>query len=60
MVAQLKGLEDVQVDRNRHAEGKAAHEDPSQMEIVPNVYALGDCCASAAQPLPALAQVHLW
>ncbi len=43
--------------KNRPAEGQAHHEDPSNQEIVPNVYALGDCCASASQPLPALAQV---
>lgn len=43
--------------KGRPSEGSADHEHPSSREVVPNVYALGDCCASATQPLPALAQV---
>ena len=27
--------------------------------VVPDVYALGDCCANPANPLPALAQVRM-
>eukprot|EP00877_Chromochloris_zofingiensis_P007537 jgi/Chrzof1/3036/Cz12g09060.t1 len=30
---------------------------PSKYDVVPDVYALGDCCANTDAPLPALAQV---
>lgn len=36
-------------------EEKASRGKP--LEVVPDVYALGDCCAEPSRPLPALAQV---
>jgi len=30
---------------------------PTTMQVVPDIYALGDCCANPDNPLPALAQV---
>ncbi len=29
------------------------------LQVVPDVYALGDCCANTDKPLPALAQVRM-
>ncbi|KAK9843007.1 hypothetical protein WJX74_005543 [Apatococcus lobatus] len=54
--AEPSSVDDVE-RKDRPQEGSADHEDPSNREVVPNIYAVGDCCASATQPLPALAQV---
>lgn len=38
--------------------GKDERESNQGLEPVPDVYALGDCCANVEAPLPALAQAR--